>query len=117
MKSNFGERLKALRIENNVPQREIAELLFISSSAISHLEVGKATTDAKALVKLSKYFDVSTDYLLGLTDYKRFDLDNILDEFGRKVISRCQNLTDIEKDVVLGWISDYLLKHNKLKGD
>ena len=60
----FGERLKALRTDKNIGQNLLAKELGLSNASISYWETGTAA----ALFKLAKYFDVSSDYLLGLKE-------------------------------------------------
>lgn len=76
----FAERLKALREDNDEKQKDIAELLNVSSSMISFYESGlHFPRDEKLLLKLVKHFGVSMDYLMGLTDIPNYrQLDNIL---------------------------------------
>lgn len=64
----FGERLKLLRIEKNVGQNLLAKELELSNASISYWETGKQEPTAQAIFKLAKYFNVSSDYLLGLSD-------------------------------------------------
>ena len=64
----MAERLKALRIEQNIGQNLLAKELQISNASISYWENGKQEPSAQAIFKLADYFGVSADYLLGLTD-------------------------------------------------
>ena len=64
----FGERLRSLRIEKNIGQNLLARDLQLSNASIGYWETGKQEPCAEAIFKLAKYFDVSADYLLGLTD-------------------------------------------------
>ena len=64
----FGERLHALRLEKGIGQNLLAEKLELSNASISYWETGKQEPGAAAVFKLAQYFDVSADYLLGLTD-------------------------------------------------
>ncbi|MBU3810895.1 MAG: helix-turn-helix domain-containing protein [Candidatus Niameybacter stercoravium] len=67
----FGERLRSLREENDVTQADIATLLNISARMVSFYENDKHfLRDADSLIKLAKYFNVTTDYLLGLSNTK-----------------------------------------------
>ena len=63
----FGERLRSLRKAKGVSQQVIADLLEIKPPRVSEMENGKTTTSFARLVLLADYFDVSTDYLLGLS--------------------------------------------------
>ena len=64
----IGKRLKELRSEKGLTQKEVAEQLGISSTCYSGYEQGYREPDLKTLIKLCKFFEVSTDYLLGLED-------------------------------------------------
>ena len=64
----FGERLKALRQEKSIGQNLLAKDLQLSNASVSYWETGKQEPTAEAIFKLAKYFNVSADYLLGLSD-------------------------------------------------
>lgn len=64
----FGERLKELRSEKKMSQMDLAVATGISQSAIAKWELGKTDPTAFALITLSKYFNESVDYLLGLAE-------------------------------------------------
>ena len=63
----IGERLKQLRIKNGLKQQELANMFGLSSGTISFYESEQRKPDIDFIVAVAKYFDVSTDYLLGLT--------------------------------------------------
>ena len=63
---SIGENIRALRIEKNMTQTQLASLLFISQDTISLWERNKSLPDVKSLIQLSKIFNVTTDYILGL---------------------------------------------------
>lgn len=64
----FAERLKELRNEKGLSQRGLAKLLNLSYSAIAQWESEVRVPNAEAVVILAKFFAVTSDYLLGLTD-------------------------------------------------
>jgi len=64
----FGQRLKILRNKKGMLQKDLANLLKVSPSTIGMYERGKRDPDTETVVFLAKYFNVSTDYLLGLAD-------------------------------------------------
>ena len=64
----FAERLRDLRLEKGVGQNKLASNLGLSNASISYWANGKQEPTASAIVKLAVYFDVPTDYLLGVTD-------------------------------------------------
>ena len=59
--------IKRLRKEKGLTQTQLAELLNLDQTAVSKWENGKALPDTQMLVRLAQFFDVSTDYLLGLS--------------------------------------------------
>lgn len=63
--SVFAQRLKQLRIEKNLLQKDLAHMLDISTSAYGFYEQGKRQPDLDTLCKLANFFDVTIDYLLG----------------------------------------------------
>lgn len=68
MSTVFSERLKELRIEKNVGQIELAKAINVSKGIISLWENNLREPKLSNLVALSKFFDVSIDYLVGLED-------------------------------------------------
>lgn len=63
-------RLKNLRLENNLTQKELAEKLNMQNTAISKYELGEREPDIETINNIAEFFNVSTDYLLGRTDIK-----------------------------------------------
>lgn len=62
-------RLKELREENNYTQKQIADVLEVKQNTYSQYETEKREIPISTLIKLAKYYDVSVDYILGLTDF------------------------------------------------
>ena len=71
--------LKSLRNEKGVLQKDVAEYLKISTSAYGFYEQGKRIPDVETLNKLSDYYNVSIDYLLGKSSIKESAEDIIND--------------------------------------
>ena len=70
----FKDIIKDLRESQELSQYELAKALQVSQSAVAKWELGKTEPTASALISISKFFKVSTDYLLELED-----------EFGNKI--------------------------------
>ena len=70
MKEQLGNRIKQLRLEKRIPQKDLAESIGISPSTIGMYEQNRRVPDADTLIKLSTYFGVTIDYLLGKTEQK-----------------------------------------------
>lgn len=64
----LGERLKELRADHGMTQRELAQKLGINSVTYLHYEKGQREPPLSLLADMAKCFGVSVDYLLGLTD-------------------------------------------------
>ena len=61
-------RLKDLREDNDLTQRELAERLHISQNTYSQYENGVRQLPIEILIEISRIYNVSTDYILRLTD-------------------------------------------------
>ncbi len=68
MENLFKSKLKELRTSRNLTQKNLAHQLNLSQSAIARWETGDYTPSMECIIKLAKFFNVSTDYLLGLDD-------------------------------------------------
>lgn len=66
----FDKRLRDLRNEKRISRNELAEVLDISREAISKWEIGRNYPNQEVLNRLSNFFNVSADYLLGNTDIR-----------------------------------------------
>ena len=64
----LSQRLKELRAAKGLSQAALADILGRTQQAIGKWEVGRSEPDGATLLKLAAYFNVTTDYLLGLTD-------------------------------------------------
>ena len=64
----FAERLKQLRTEKCLSQTQLAKDLAVDQRSISNWENAIREPSFEMLTKIANYFDVSTDYLLGLVD-------------------------------------------------
>ena len=65
---NLTERLNQLKTERNLLQKDIAKDTGLSLRSYQYYEKGERVPDTNILVKLCNYFNVSADYLLGLSD-------------------------------------------------
>lgn len=89
----IGERLKQLRIKNRLKQQELANMFGLSSGTISFYESEQRKPDIDFIVAVAKYFDVSTDYLLGLTnatDKENIDISKVtgLNDFSLTILEQ-----------------------------
>lgn len=68
MRTIFTVRLKAARERKGIMQKEAAKQLGFEYQRYNHLETGRNEPDLLTIAQLAKFYEVSTDYLLGLTD-------------------------------------------------
>lgn len=68
-----GERLKALRENSHLTQKEMAELLDCTSSHYQKIEYGKVNISVSTLNLMANHFSVSADYLLGRTENREIN--------------------------------------------
>ena len=90
----LGNRLKDLRYQKEITQEELGKVLNKTKNNISQYETGKRQPDNETLIKISEYFQVSLDYLLGKTDIKNFTSD---DELKKLIIQ--SNINDTDNDI------------------
>ncbi|MGG7191166.1 helix-turn-helix domain-containing protein [Clostridium paraputrificum] len=97
----LDKRIKYLRENMNLTQKELANKLGISSSTIGMYESGRRNPDTSMLNILSDFFNVSVDYLMGRTNIKNFTSD---DELKKLIIQSnvddndlCRSLLSLKK--------------------
>lgn len=64
-------RIKSLREDRDITQTEVAKVVKTTQQHYSKIERGYAEIGAEKLISLSKFYNVSADYILGLTDDPR----------------------------------------------
>lgn len=64
------KRIRDLREDNDLSQKQLARILSMSQTGYSKYETGENDIPTQILIKLALYYDTSTDYILGLTDIK-----------------------------------------------
>lgn len=68
---HYRERLKNTREDRDLTQAEVGRLLNKTQQGYNHIENGRAELKIEDLVLLCRYYDLSADYLIGLTDEQR----------------------------------------------
>ncbi|MFI3254694.1 MAG: helix-turn-helix transcriptional regulator [Eubacteriales bacterium] len=77
---NMGEKLKNLRKARNLSQSALAEALLVTKSMISAYETSVRMPSYDVLLKISHFFNVSTDYLLGCSREDVLDVSKLTEE-------------------------------------
>lgn len=65
---NYRTRLRQIREDRDLSQTQIGEILNKSQQGYNHIEIGRAELKIDDLKKLCEFYNVSSDYLIGLTD-------------------------------------------------
>ncbi len=64
----YGQRIRELRIEKGLTQTQLAEQLGLTQKSVSKYELEQLDLSTELVVKISRFFEVSADYLLGMSD-------------------------------------------------
>lgn len=73
----FGKRLRALRKEKKLTQKQLGKMIGVQDSVISFYELGDRMPSPEILVRLATVLHVSTDYLMGLDKHSVVDLSGL----------------------------------------
>lgn len=73
----LSNNIKMLRKSRNISQVELAEALFVSKQSVSNWENDNIMPSVEMLIKIAKYFSVSTDFLLGLEHKEVISADGL----------------------------------------
>ncbi len=65
---NYRIRMRNLREDRDLPQRVVAEVINKSQQGYSHIEDGRAELKIDDLIKLCKFYNVTADYFIGLSN-------------------------------------------------
>lgn len=101
------ERLRKLREEKSISQIRLSVEIGVAQETISAYERGKAVPTCENLIKIAKYLNTSTDYLLDLSDiklpYDKISMDNLSkEEF--EIIQKYRNLSVADKNKLYGYL-------------
>ena len=77
---DFGNTLKTLRLRETMTQAQLAQKLGVTKSVISAYETGLRLPSYDVLIHISKIYNVSTDYLLGVEQKQNVDLSGLTQE-------------------------------------
>lgn len=105
------ERLKKLRIEAGLTQKELAKIIQTSQQNIGFYEKGERQPKNDTLTKLADFFNVSIDYLLGKTDKKDNDLKKA--EFLFRSAVEDLELTEEQQEIFKQEINNFIEQRRK----
>lgn len=116
----FKDVLKQLRTERGITQEELAHYLNVTRPTIAGYETKSKEPDYKTLILISKYFNVSIDYLLTGESFENHEhiLENNIDSSKKKLINeilkQCDELSDSELEKLLDYENLLILRKNSL---
>ena len=93
----LNERIKELRTAKSLTQVDLAKELNVSKQCISNWENNNIQPSVDMLLKIAKYFSVSTDYLLGIDNRKFIDISGLTDV---QISHIRQIINDIKSDKI-----------------
>ncbi|MCM1494707.1 MAG: helix-turn-helix domain-containing protein [Bacteroides sp.] len=111
----IGKQIKELRKSKHLTQTELSEYLNVGQSTLANFENGKRIIPVDIIIKLANYFNVTTDYLLGLSPaLSSFSTQEPvhgeqLSEDESKLLNTYRSLGADEKQIVLGKALDLKL--------
>lgn len=69
--TDYRERLRSIREDQDLTQAELGKILNKSQQGYNHIETGRAELKIDDLITLCKYYHLSADYLIGLSNSKK----------------------------------------------
>jgi transcriptional regulator with XRE-family HTH domain len=115
---SFQDVFKELRIEKNLSQEAIAKELDVSPALISKWENNLSTPGPEMLEYIADYFDVSTDYLIGRTNDRRYfkQNDDSIEDFNL-LFNKYKGLSDSDKEFMKNMIIERRKQMDKQLGE
>ncbi len=120
---DFKDRIKSLREASNMSPSQLGAAMNKSEGAVRSWETGKAKPDAETIIKLAAFFKCSTDYLLGISDFKTLsaargleaEIESLSEEYRKTQLA----IEDIHKEIQVlqkqREIREYQLHENERK--
>lgn len=81
----LNQKIRELRLLRSISQVELANILGVTKQSVSNWENDNIQPSIEMLIKLSDYFGVSTDYLLGLEKDEKIDVSGLPTEFATHI--------------------------------
>ena len=102
-------RFKQERELKNLSQNELADILGVSQQSISKYENGSREAGYDILIRMSKLFNVSIDYLLGISNISKQEADNFLSTEEKEIVDAYRAMNTDGKRILLGKALDLKL--------
>lgn len=108
-------RLRNLRLEQNKSLEIVAKYLNVTIQTVSNYETGKREMNPDTLLKLSKYYNVSIDYLLGKSDIRNPEIEIDKDKINIGLSTKDYNPPTKEQQEKIEEFAKFVLKDNLKK--
>ena len=108
-------RIRDLREDADLTQEKLVNKLDMHKTTYTNYEQGKHTVPLDFAVTLSRFYNVSIDYIAGLTNIKHNTSANNLSPFEMEIITKLRKLDDIDKGRILGTIDTIISDRNNAK--
>lgn len=96
----FHERIRELRNARKLSQQELANKLGVSKQSVSNWENNNIAPSIEQVIKISKFFHTSVDYILGLDDRKMIDISNYDDKIISFILQTLGFVDELENDFI-----------------
>lgn len=98
-------RIKELRLQRGIMQKDLSEFLNVAQNTVSYWEKGTYQPDNEMLARIADFFGVTIDYLVGRTSSPELSvLDSELSEVDFALYGEVKDLTDEEKEKILEFV-------------
>jgi len=104
----MGERLKQLRLQRKISQEEVARTIGITRSAYSHYEINNRQPVYETLIKLSTFYEVSLDYIVGGDTFVPASKDT------HEMIRMLDTMDHVKRKNTINLLMDVLKKNNNV---
>lgn len=111
METKFNERFKKLLIDRHISQGEFAKILNLSRGTICMYCSGRHNPPFEVLADIANELNVTTDYLLGITDYENAE------HFNKEILNSIDTAIDAMKFSASKLVPIGVMLKNKLKGE
>lgn len=98
MNNVLGQRIKALREERGLTQKDLAKTLNIANTTLSQYESGQRIPSDEVKIKIAEYFRVTLDYLFGVSDNK--EGYEYIDELRKRYKKKGKDISHLSYDEI-----------------
>ena len=113
----FAKRFKELRVKSGYTQQQLANLFKVTRPCICYWETAKRVTDYTKLVEICKFFNVSSDYMLGVSEIRTINLNEGKQNYAMEDCLDISRLSEESKRQMKDYFDYLLAKQAKCGAD